>query len=208
MDVQAKSRQHLSDLCHMRLDNFSSIAGVNRGRATRALRIAAGKKKRREIPPLANRPAVSLVVLGATPGRCNESLHGPVRTVTPQCVLQSHLLARVARSPSHADQFDRSVDSAARLSSPLRETRGFATLPRGRCACSSGQLTGCRYFYTGSTCSGRELNLFPAPVHRLAQSSHERAHSYRPRTLGPSRLLERRCRPDQPSPGNRSASMD
>jgi hypothetical protein len=52
------------------------------------------------------------------------------------------------------------VVSGARLSSLCWEIRGFAALPRDRCASSFSQSLGREHFYTGSNPNWRRLNLF------------------------------------------------
>jgi len=42
----------------------------------------------------------------------------------------------------------------------LWEIRGFATLPRGRCASSFSQFSGRKHFYTGANLNWCRLNLF------------------------------------------------
>lgn len=52
------------------------------------------------------------------------------------------------------------IVSGARLSSPCWEIRGFAALPRDRCAFSFSQSLGREHFYTGSNLNWCRLNLF------------------------------------------------
>jgi hypothetical protein len=164
MHVQTESHRNLSDLCHMRCvreprtrarRTTGSSARHRPGGVTPAARTAlGGSKKRGRIPrPSRNDPKVHFFFL-ATANTAYQR-HSPHATSSRPTINDQRAFARTQPKTTV-------VVSGARLSSLMRENRGFAALPRGRCACSFSHCLGRKHFYSGLNRNWCRLNLFPA----------------------------------------------